>query len=31
VEAGRLLLARGTRQVFSNGLALLGITAPDRM
>jgi arginyl-tRNA synthetase len=31
IEAARLLLARGTRQVFHNGLNLLGISAPDRM
>jgi arginyl-tRNA synthetase len=31
VEQARLLLARGTRQVFGNALRLLGITAPDRM
>jgi arginyl-tRNA synthetase len=30
-EAARLVLARATRQVLANGLALLGITAPDRM
>lgn len=31
VEQGRLLLARATRQVLHNGLAVLGISAPDRM
>ena len=31
VEQSRLLLARGVRQVFGNALALLGISAPDRM
>jgi arginyl-tRNA synthetase len=31
VERGRLLLARATRQVLANGLALLGVSAPDRM
>ncbi len=31
VEQARLLLARGTRQVFANALALLGVSAPDRM
>jgi arginyl-tRNA synthetase len=31
VEQSRLLLARAVRQVFRNGLALLGISAPDRM
>ena len=30
-EAARLLLARAIRQVLANGLALVGITAPDRM
>ena len=30
-EAARLVLARTVRQVLSNGLALLGISAPDRM
>ena len=30
-EAARLVLARAVRQVFANGLALLGIHAPDRM
>jgi arginyl-tRNA synthetase len=30
-EAARLALARATRIVLANGLALLGITAPDRM
>jgi arginyl-tRNA synthetase len=30
-ERARLLLARGARIVLSNGLALLGISAPDRM
>jgi arginyl-tRNA synthetase len=30
-EAARLALARATRIVLGNGLALLGITAPDRM
>ncbi|MGH7532977.1 MAG: DALR anticodon-binding domain-containing protein, partial [Gemmatimonadales bacterium] len=31
VEAARLALARATRIVLANGLALLGLTAPDRM
>jgi len=31
VEQSRLLLARGIRQVFGNALALLGVSAPDRM
>ncbi len=31
VERARLLLARAARQVSANGLALLGISAPDRM
>jgi arginyl-tRNA synthetase len=30
-EAARLVLARAVRQVLANGLALLGIRAPDRM
>ena len=30
-EQARLVLARAVRQVLGNGLALLGITAPDRM
>ena len=30
-EAARLVLARAVRQVLANGLALLGMTAPDRM
>jgi arginyl-tRNA synthetase len=30
-ERARLLLARAARQVLSNGLAVLGISAPDRM
>jgi arginyl-tRNA synthetase len=30
-EPARLLLTRAVRQVLANGLALLGITAPDRM
>ncbi|HEX9610982.1 MAG TPA: arginine--tRNA ligase [Gemmatimonadales bacterium] len=30
-EAARLVLARAVRQVLANGLALLRITAPDRM
>lgn len=30
-EAARLVLARAVRQVLANGLALLGISAPDRM
>ncbi|HEX9052172.1 MAG TPA: arginine--tRNA ligase [Anaeromyxobacter sp.] len=29
--AGRLLLCRALRQVLANGLAILGVTAPDRM
>jgi arginyl-tRNA synthetase len=31
IEAARLALARATRIVLSNGLRLLGLTAPDRM
>lgn len=31
VEQARLLLARSARQVVANGLALLGVSAPDRM
>ena len=31
VERARLLLAQATAQVAANGLALLGISAPDRM
>jgi arginyl-tRNA synthetase len=31
IERARLLLAQATAQVAANGLALLGITAPDRM
>ncbi|HEU4570123.1 MAG TPA: arginine--tRNA ligase [Gemmatimonadales bacterium] len=31
VEQGRLALARAARQVLANGLALLGLSAPDRM
>jgi arginyl-tRNA synthetase len=30
-EAARLVLARAVRQVLANGLALLGLQAPDRM
>jgi arginyl-tRNA synthetase len=30
-EAARLVLTRAVRQVLANGLALLGISAPDRM
>jgi len=30
-ERARLVLARAVRQVLANGLALLGIGAPDRM
>src|SRR5262249_2154065 len=30
-EAARLILARAVRQVLSNGLTLLGISAPNRM
>jgi arginyl-tRNA synthetase len=30
-EAARLVLARAVRQVLANGLAILGIGAPDRM
>ncbi len=30
-ETARLVLARAVRQVLANGLALLGISAPDRM
>ncbi len=31
VQQARLLLARASRQVLANGLALLGISSPDRM
>jgi arginyl-tRNA synthetase len=31
VERARLALARATQRVLANGLALLGLTAPDRM
>ncbi len=31
VQQARLLLARAARQVLANGLALLGVQAPDRM
>ncbi len=31
IEAARLVLARGARQVLGNGLRLLGLSAPDRM
>lgn len=31
VEQSRLVLARASRQVLANGLALLGLSAPDRM
>jgi arginyl-tRNA synthetase len=31
VERNRLVLARATRTVLANGLALLGLSAPDRM
>ncbi len=31
VEHARLLLARAARQVLTNGLTLLGVSAPDRM
>ena len=31
VERARLALARATQLVLANGLALLGLTAPDRM
>ncbi|NKY36949.1 arginine--tRNA ligase [Nocardia speluncae] len=31
VNAARLVLANATRQVLANGLALLGVTAPERM
>lgn len=31
VNAARLILANATRQVLANGLALLGVTAPERM
>jgi arginyl-tRNA synthetase len=31
VEHSRLVLARAARQVLANGLALLGLSAPDRM
>lgn len=30
-EQGRLVLARAARQVLANGLAILGLSAPDRM
>ena len=31
IEKARLLLTRAARIVLANGLALLGISAPDRM
>ena len=31
LSAARLALVRATRQVFANGLGLLGVTAPRRM
>jgi arginyl-tRNA synthetase len=31
VTAARLVLARASQVVLANGLAILGITAPDRM
>jgi arginyl-tRNA synthetase len=31
VERARLAVARATQLVLANGLALLGLTAPDRM
>jgi arginyl-tRNA synthetase len=31
IERGRLVLARAARVVLANGLAVLGLTAPDRM
>jgi len=31
LSAARLLLARGAQQVIANGLALLGVSAPERM
>jgi arginyl-tRNA synthetase len=31
IERGRLVLARAARTVLANGLAVLGLTAPDRM
>ncbi|MEP7028640.1 MAG: arginine--tRNA ligase [Candidatus Eisenbacteria bacterium] len=31
LSGARLLLARGTQQVIANGLALLGVSAPERM
>ncbi len=31
IERGRLVLARAARTVLGNGLAVLGLTAPDRM
>jgi arginyl-tRNA synthetase len=31
IEQARLLLARAARVVLANGLAVLGISAPDRM
>jgi arginyl-tRNA synthetase len=31
VQAARLALCAGVRQVLAAGLALLGVTAPDRM
>jgi arginyl-tRNA synthetase len=31
IEQARLLLTRSARIVLANGLALLGISAPDRM
>jgi arginyl-tRNA synthetase len=31
VTRGRLLLAGAARQVLANGLALMGVSAPERM
>ena len=31
LSGARLLLARGAQQVIANGLALLGVSAPERM
>jgi len=31
LSRARLLIARGTQQVIANGLALLGVSAPERM
>jgi arginyl-tRNA synthetase len=31
LHAARLALCQATRQVIANGLAILGVTAPERM